>query len=44
MWEDERVERSKEYGRWNKDVKEAIARKKDARKEMCKRRCVKGDV
>ena len=36
MWEEEREERSGGHRWWNEDVKEAILRKKDAHKEMCK--------
>ena len=34
MWEDEREERSRDMWWWNKNVKEAIATKKDAHKEI----------
>ena len=34
MWEDESEERSRDTCLWNKNVKEAIARKKDAHKEI----------
>ena len=33
MWEEEKEERSRGHS-WNEDVKEAMARKKDAHKEM----------